>query len=154
MKIKDIMTREPAICTRSTNLAAAAKLMLDADCGILPVVDDESKLVGVVTDRDMYIALATRNRLASQLTVGEVARTNVFTCAPDDDVESALQTMRQHRVRRLPVAGFGGAVAGIVSMNDIVLAAGARKPVRNEAVVETLQAICAHHLPVPHITAA
>ncbi|HET9193902.1 MAG TPA: CBS domain-containing protein [Vicinamibacterales bacterium] len=154
MKIKDIMTREPAICSRGTNLAAAAKLMLDADCGILPVVDDESKLVGVVTDRDMYIALATRNRLASQVTVGEVARTTVFTCAPDDDVESALQTMRQHRVRRLPVAGFGGAVAGIVSMNDIVLAAGARKPVRNEAVVETLQAICAHHLPVPHITAA
>ena len=154
MKIKDIMTREPAICSRGTNLAAAAKLMLDADCGILPVVEDESKLVGVVTDRDMYIALATRNRLASQVTVGEVARTTVFTCAPDDDVESALQTMRQHRVRRLPVAGFGGAVAGIVSMNDIVLAAGARKPVRNEAVVETLQAICAHHLPVPHITAA
>lgn len=154
MKIKDIMTREPAICSTSTNLAAAAKLMLDADCGILPVVDDQSKLVGVVTDRDMYIALATRNRLASQVTVGEVARTTVFTCAPDDDVESALQTMRQHRVRRLPVAGFGGAVVGIVSMNDIVLAAGARKPVRNEAVVETMQAICAHHLPVPHITAA
>lgn len=154
MKIKDIMTREPAICSTSTNLAAAAKLMLDADCGILPVVDDQSKLVGVVTDRDMYIALATRNRLASQVTVGEVARTTVFTCAPDDDVETALQTMRQHRVRRLPVAGFGGAVVGIVSMNDIVLAAGARKPVRNEAVVETMQAICAHHLPVPHITAA
>ena len=154
MKIKDIMTREPAICSTSTNLAVAAKLMLDADCGILPVVDDESKLIGVVTDRDMYIALATRDKRASQITVGEVARTNVFTCVPDDDVETALQTMRQHRVRRLPVAGFGGAVVGIVSMNDIVLAAGARKPVRNEAVVETLQAICAHHLPVPHITAA
>jgi CBS domain-containing protein len=154
MKIKDLMTREPATCTPGTNLAAAAKLMLDADCGILPVVDDDSKLVGVVTDRDMYIALATRNRLASQITVGEVARTQVFTCGPDDDVESALATMRQHHVRRLPVEGFGGTVAGIVSMNDIVLAAGARKPVRNEAVVETLQAICAHHLPVPHITAA
>jgi CBS domain-containing protein len=154
MKIKDIMTRGPAICTPGTNLAVAAKLMLDADCGILPVVDDESKLVGVVTDRDMYIALATRDKRASQITVGDVARTNVFTCVPDDDVETALQTMRQHRVRRLPVAGFGGAVVGIVSMNDIVLAAGVHKPVRNEAIVETLQAICAHHLPVPHITAA
>lgn len=154
MKIKDIMTREPATGSPTTNLATAAKLMLDADCGILPVVDDDGKLVGVVTDRDLYIALATRNRLASQVTVGEVARSKVFTCGPDDDVESALQIMRQHRVRRLPVEGFGGTVAGIVSMNDIVLAAGARKPVRNEAVVETLQAICAHHLPVPHITAA
>lgn len=154
MKIKDLMTREPATCSPTTNLASAAKLMLDADCGILPVVDDEAKLVGVVTDRDMYIALATRNKLASQVTVGDVARTKVFTCGPDDDVETVLATMRQHRVRRLPVEGFGGTVAGIVSMNDIVLAAGARQPVRNEAVVDTLQAICAHHLPVPHITAA
>lgn len=154
MKIKDLMTREPATCSPTTNLATAAKLMLDADCGILPVVDDESKLVGVVTDRDMFIALATRDRLASQVTVGDVARTHVFTCEPDDDAETVLTTMRQHRVRRLPVEGFGGTVIGIVSMNDLVLAAGPRKPVRNEAVVETLQAICAHHLPVPHITAA
>jgi CBS domain-containing protein len=154
MKIKDVMTREPATCSPSTNLAAAAKLMLDADCGILPVVNDDGKLAGIVTDRDMYIALATRDRLASQITVGEVARTEVFSCEPDDDVESALATMRKRRVRRLPVEGFGGTVVGIVSMNDLVLEAGTRKPVRNEAVVETLQAICAHHLPVPRITAA
>lgn len=154
MKIRDLMTREPATCSPTTNLAAAAKLMLDADCGILPVVDGEGKLVGVVTDRDMYIALATRDKRASDITVGDVARTQVFRCEPDDDVETALTTMRQHRVRRLPVEGFGGTVIGIVSMNDLVLAAGARKPVRNEAIVETLQAICAHHLPVPHITAA
>jgi CBS domain-containing protein len=154
MKIKDVMTREPATCAPGTNLAVAAKLMLDADCGILPVVDSEGKLAGVVTDRDMYIALATRNRLASEITVGDVARTRVFTCGPDDDVETALGTMRQHRVRRLPVEGFGGTVAGIVSMNDLVLAAGPRKAIRNEAVVDTLQSICAHHHPVPHVTAA
>ena len=154
MKIKDIMTREPATCSPTTNLATAAKAMLDADCGILPVVDDNAKLVGIVTDRDMYIALATRNRLASEVNVGEVARSQVFTCGPDDDVETALETMRRHRVRRLPVEGFGGSVSGIVSMNDIVLSAGPRKPVRNEAVVETLQAIGAHHHPVAHVTAA
>jgi CBS domain-containing protein len=154
MKIKDIMTSEPATCSPTTNLAAAARLMLDADCGILPVVDDHGKLVGVVTDRDMYIALATRNTLASQITVGDVARNQVFTCGPDDDVQVALATMKEHRVRRLPVEGFGGTVAGIVSMNDIVLAAGPRKGVRHDDVVETFQAICAHHQPVPYITAA
>lgn len=154
MKIADIMTREPATCSPSTNLATAAKLMLDADCGFLPVVDEERKLVGVVTDRDLYIALATRNQLASEIAVGEVARPQVFTCGPDDEVEAALEIMRTHRVRRLPVEGFGRTVAGIVSMNDIVLAAGARKPVRNEAVVQTLQAICSHHHPAPHVTAA
>ena len=154
MKIKEIMTSGPVACSPATNLAAAAALMLDADCGILPVVDDHGKLAGIVTDRDMYIALATRNARASQLTVGEVARRQVFTCGPDDDVQAALATMKQHRVRRLPVEGFGGTVAGIVSMNDILLAAGPRKAVRNDEVVDTFQAICAHHHPTPHVTAA
>jgi CBS domain-containing protein len=153
MKIKDIMTAEVRTCSPDTNLAAAAALMLDGDCGILPVVD-EGKLVGIVTDRDMYIALATQNRLASQITVGDVARKQVWTCGPDDDVHTAMEKMKEHRVRRLPVEGFGGTVMGIVSMNDIVLAAGARKPIRTDEVVDTFQEICAHHQPVPHVTAA
>jgi CBS domain-containing protein len=153
MKIENIMTTDVRTCLPGTNLAAAAALMLDGDCGILPVVDG-GKLVGVVTDRDMYIALATRNMLASQLTVGDVARKQVWTCGPDDDVHAALATMKQHRVRRLPVQGFGGSVLGIVSMNDIVLAAGARKPVRSDEVVDTFQEICAHHHPTAHVTAA
>ena len=153
MKIKDIMTADVRICSPDTNLAAAAALMLDGDCGILPVADGR-KLVGVVTDRDMYIALATRNALATNVTVGDVARRPVWTCGPDDDVHTALATMREHRVRRLPVEGFGGAILGIVSMNDIVLAAGAQKPIRNDEVVDTLQALCAHHHPVPHVAAA
>lgn len=153
MKVKDIMTGEPRTCSPETNLAEAAARMLDGDCGILPVVAD-GKLVGVVTDRDMYIALATRNRRASEITVGEVANTPVYTCGPDDDVEAVLETMKQHRVRRLPVEGFGGTIMGIVSLNDIVLAAGPRKLVRDAEVVSTMQAICAHHHPSPHIAAA
>jgi CBS domain-containing protein len=153
MNVKSLMTSDPRTCTRATNLAEAAALMLDADCGILPVVDDKGKLVGVVTDRDMYIALATRNKLASQLTVGDVARSKVFTCGPDDDVQSALATMKQHHIRRLPVEGFGGTVAGIISMNDILLAAG-KKGVGNADIIDTFQAICAHHHPVAHVTAA
>ena len=153
MKIKDIMTTDVRSCSPGTNLAAAAALMLDGDCGILPVVD-EGKLVGVVTDRDMYIALATRNTLASHMTVGDLARQQVFTCDPDDDVHAALATMKAHRVRRLPVEGFGGSVLGIISMNDILLAAGARKAIRNDEVVDTFQEICAHHHPTPHVAAA
>jgi CBS domain-containing protein len=153
MNVKSLMTSKPRTCTRRTTLAEAAALMLDADCGVLPVVDEEGKLVGVVTDRDMYIALATRNTLASQLTVGDVARTKVFTCGPDDDVQQALATMRQHHVRRLPVEGFGRTVAGIISMNDILRAAGT-KGVGDAEIIDTLQAICAHRHPVAHVTAA
>jgi CBS domain-containing protein len=152
MKVKDFMTTDVKTCSPDTTVAEAAHLMWDGDCGILPVVND-GELVGVVTDRDMYIALATQNARAAQLKVGAVATKKLASCAPEDDVQAALATMRQSRVRRLPVVGFGGAVLGILSMNDIVLAAGAGK-VASEDVVQTLQAICAHHHPVPHVVAA
>lgn len=153
MKVKDIMTSDPRICTPDTTVAAAANLMWEGDCGILPVVDD-GELVGVVTDRDMYIALATRNTPASHLRVGAVATRNPATCTPEDNVREALATMKKARVRRLPVVGFGNTVLGILSMDDIVLAAGGGNGVRNEDVVETLRAICGHHHPVPHVVAA
>lgn len=144
MKVKDVMTSELRTCSLNTNLAVAAALMLDGDCGILPVVE-EDRLFGVVTDRDLYIALATRNTRASDITVGHVVQAPVYTCSSDDDVHTALETMKRHGVRRLPVEGYGGKVIGIVSMNDIVLASGARKPVRDADVVSAMQAICAHH---------
>jgi CBS domain-containing protein len=153
MKVKDLMTTDVKTCSSDTTVAEAAHLMWEGDCGILPVVD-EGELVGVVTDRDMYIALATQNARASRLKVGAVATKKLVTCAPEDDVQTALATIRQARVRRLPVVGFAGTVLGILSMNDILLAAGAGKEVGSEDVVQTLQAICGHHHPVPHVVAA
>jgi len=153
IKVKDLMTTPVRTCTPDTTVADAAHLMWEGDCGILPVTDD-GELVGVVTDRDMYIALATQNERASQLKVGAVATKPVATCAPEDDLQAALTIMREHRVRRLPVVGFGGTVLGILSMNDILLSAGPSKPVSHEDVVGVLQAICGHHHPVPHVVAA
>src|SRR4026209_256510 len=112
------MTGEPRCCSRGTDLATAAALMLKGDCGILPVLDD-GKLVGVVTDRDLCMAAATRNKRASEITVGEVAQTPVFTCSPDDDVQVALAAMKQPCIRRLPVEGFGSSIMGIVSMKEL-----------------------------------
>jgi CBS domain-containing protein len=153
MKAKDVMSRDVRTCAPTTTLACAAELMLDADCGFLPVVDN-GKLVGVVTDRDMYIALATRNKRAAEITVGEVARPEVFTCGPEDDLAAALTAMKQHRVRRLPVTGFEGSVLGVLAMNDVVRAAGPRRAVRADQVVDTLQAICARRHATAHVTAA
>ena len=153
MKVKDIMTTEPRVCAPDTNLAAAASLMLDGDCGILPVVDD-GKLAGVVTDRDMYIALATRNERASRVAIREVIQAPAITCGPEDDVRAALATMKQRRIRRLPVEGFGGTVLGIISMNDILLATGPNGSVGEDEIVDTLQTICAHHHPLPQVVAA
>jgi CBS domain-containing protein len=151
MKVKDLMTRDPATCTPDTTVAEAAHLMWEQDCGILPVVDDGA-LVGVVTDRDMYIALATRNERAAGLRVGAVASQNVATCVPEDDVREALITMKRQRVRRLPVVGFGTTVVGILSINDILH--GARDAVPAQEIVDTLQTICGRHETAGHVVAA
>ena len=153
MKVKDLMSAEPKVCAPHTTLAAAANLMWEGDCGMLPVVDD-GQLVGVVTDRDMYIALATRNERASDLRIGAVATRPAVTCAPEDDISDALAAMRHSRIRRLPVIGFGNTVLGVLSINDILRAVGTDKAVRSEDVVQTLQAICSHHHPVAHVVAA
>lgn len=151
MRVKDIMTTEPRTCTAEATAAAAAALMWEADCGFLPVMAAE-KVVGVVTDRDLCIALATRNRLASDLQVGEIATRAPLTCEPDDEIHAALETMRRHRVRRLPVVGFGNTIVGIVSIEDLVRAAGPRRIVTNEQIVETLKGIYGIHRD-PHIVA-
>ena len=153
MKVKEIMTKNPVTCTPDTTLAEAAHLMWEADCGILPVVDD-GEIEGVVTDRDMYIALATRNMRAANLKVGAVATKTVVSCAPEDDVQQALALMKEALVRRLPVLGFGGTVLGIVSMNDIVLAADVDESVTSQDVLDALKALCGHHHPARHVVAA
>lgn len=144
MKVKDIMTSDPRTCAPETSAAAAARLMWEGDCGVLPVMDG-GRLVGVVTDRDLYIALATRNQLASDLLVGDVATRAVVTCEADDDIHRVLNAMKVHRVRRLPVVGRGGTVVGIVSIDDLVRAAGPRRVVTHEQVIETLQGINVAH---------
>jgi CBS domain-containing protein len=153
MKVKDVMTTDVRTCTPDTTLAEAGRLMWDMDCGILPVLDDGA-LVGVVTDRDLFIALATQNERAADLRVGAVATTTVAACNPDDDLQDALATMRHVRVRRLPVVGFGSSLLGILSMNDVVMATAKSEEVSCEDVVRTLQAICAQHHPAPHVVAA
>ena len=152
MEVKEVMTGEAASCTPETSLAAAAMLMWERDCGVLPVVDDTRKVVGVITDRDICMAAAMRPRPASEISVGEVISGAVHACAPADDVHEALKVMRQEKVHRLPVVGTEGELQGIISLNDIILEAkadgGEQKPDLSYAdVVETYKAVCEHRTP-------
>jgi CBS domain-containing protein len=90
MEIQDIMTTSPETCGRTTNLAVAVERLWKADCGVLPVVDYDGSLVGIITDRDICIALGTRNRPASTILVENVMTTAVETCREDEDVVDAL----------------------------------------------------------------
>ena len=154
MKVKEVMTAGPKACMPETSLSEAAALMWENDCGALPVVNVEDKVVGMVTDRDICFGAMTKNRPPFEISVGEVTTGQVFACGPEDDIHEALKTMRRERVRRLPVVGDGGRLAGIVSMNDVVLGAAEQADGKSPGlsyadVVETYKGICAHTLQSP-----
>jgi len=151
MVVRDIMTSGVTFCRPETNLAAAAAEMWQHDCGTLPIVDEKMHVTGMITDRDICIALATRNCVASEVTVADVATGNVFACRSDESVQTALSTMREHKVRRVPVVDGDGVLAGIVSIDDVVLLAKEKKGSHNSAisyadVIETHKAIAARPL--------
>jgi CBS domain-containing protein len=151
MRVKEIMTVNAKACKPTTNLAEVASAMWERDCGILPVVAEGGKVVGLITDRDMCMAAAMKNRHLSNIAVEEVITGKVYACRPSDDVHLALRTMQEHKTRRLPVVDDDGTLAGILSMNDIVLKAEEGKDTKVPElsygdVVSTFKAICSHPL--------
>src|SRR3954471_16822216 len=152
MKVKEVMTSDARAIWFTESLAHAAKEMWKNDCGVLPIIKDGRKVVGMITDRDICMATAMRDRNPSGISVEEVMNPIVYAAEAEEEVEQALQTMRDHKIRRLPVLNLQGELEGIVSMNDIVLHAKARngkKPAIDYAdVVKTYQAICEHPLPM------
>lgn len=153
MKVRDMMVGTPASCRSETNLGEAVEILWNRNCGILPVVDTQEKVTGVVTDRDLCIALGTRNRLPGEITVGQIVSGKVFTCRLDDDISDALATMAQQKVRRLPVVDIEGRLKGILSMDDAVLFSeprilGKAPELSYDAVMDTLKKLYRPELPV------
>jgi CBS-domain-containing membrane protein len=151
MKVKEVMTPAARTIWITQSLADAAKEMWENDCGALPVVK-ERKVVGMLTDRDICMAGAMRDRSLSQISVEEIMHKDVHVAGAEEDIKKALETMREYKVRRLPVLNPEGELEGIVSINDIVLKAkptnGKKQPIEYADVVKTYQAIGAHLVPM------
>ena len=153
MKVRDLMTSDVEACRPDTDLAAVAKMMWDRDCGFIPVIDNAGALCGVVTDRDICIASATRRLLPEYMSARHVMTHPVHACLPDDEVGEALAAMKQYKVRRLPVIDANGTVKGVISINDIVLATERGAGPDAKEIVSTLAAICAHRTFAPGMPA-
>jgi CBS domain-containing protein len=144
MKVRDVMVNDVKFCSPQMNLAAAAEILWKAGCGTLPVVEND-RVLGVITDRDIAIATGTRNARPSEIYVREVSLPKLFYCAPEDDIHTALLTMRAQKVRRLPVMAEDGTLKGILCLDDIVLfAEEAGGELTYADLVETLKGICEH----------
>ena len=120
MKVRDIMTTDVRSCGPDASLTEAAMIMWENDCGAVPLINGAGQVAGIITDRDICMALATKNRLASDITAGEVSAGRVRSCSPDADVSAALDVMRREQLRRLPVLDGDGVLVGIISLADMI----------------------------------
>jgi CBS domain-containing protein len=146
MTVRDLANFDVKVCGPDTDLASAAKIMWDCDCGVVPVVNEGQRVLGMVTDRDICIAAATRAAKPSDIHVRDVMSEAVASCRAEDDVREALSIMKQRRVRRLPVLDAQGRLVGIISVNDLVMRADCRSgaDVSGQAFLDAFRAICAH----------
>ena len=123
MNAGEICNREVVIAYRDTSLAEAARLMREHHVGSLIVVIERAKErvpVGILTDRDIVVAVVAKELDARTLKVGEVMSGGVFAVREQDGLAEVLRAMREHGVRRVPVVTPGGALAGILTIDDLL----------------------------------
>lgn len=106
---------------RDSTVSEAAVILRDCDIGILPVVDDDGRLVGLLTDRDIVVRSVAAGMDVTIAKVGDIMSKELFTAGPDDFVFEAIRTMGEKQVRRIPIVDSEGKLEGIISLADIAL---------------------------------
>ncbi len=129
MEVREIMSENPACATAETNLQEVARMMVDNDCGCIPIVDreDTKRPIGMLTDRDITIRTVAEGKNPLNLTAGDVMTENVVTVTPDMSVEECCNLMEDKQIRRIAVVDQKGACCGMVAQADIAINAGDRK---------------------------
>ncbi len=128
MDVRSAMTPDPACCTPQTKLADVAKMMLENDCGEIPVVADKEarKPVGVITDRDIVIRTLARGADPTQKTAADCMTSPAVTVTPDMSLVECCDVMEREQIRRVPVVDADGRLCGIVALADVAMHAGRR----------------------------
>jgi predicted transcriptional regulator len=121
MKVKEIMSKDPACCTRETSLQDVAILMVEHDCGEIPVVDSmqSKRPVGVITDRDITIRSVALGKNPLELRARDCMSSPAVTVSPESDLDECCRLMEENQLRRIPVVDESGCCCGIVSQADI-----------------------------------
>jgi CBS domain-containing protein len=121
MHVREIMSKDLACCTPDTTLPEVARLMVEHDCGAIPVVDDPKHKapLGILTDRDIVCRAIAQGKDPCGMTAGDCMTAAVLAVHPDTDVQECERLMRQHQVRRVLVTDADGCCCGIIAQADI-----------------------------------
>jgi CBS-domain-containing membrane protein len=162
MQVKQIMTRDVKGVRSGDNLDGAARILWENDCGCVPVLDDASRVLGMLTDRDICMAAYFQGRPLREIEVASAMSKSIFSARPEDTLVAAEKVMQTQKVRRLPVVDAAGKLAGLLSLNDLARAAAreraarGRKELSDAEVSETLAAVSEPRTPAekPKIVSA
>lgn len=129
MNVSEVMTESPQCCSPDTGLQEVAQMMVDCDCGCIPVVDgDDSKMpVGMITDRDITCRVVAQGRNPLDLTARDAMTSTVVSVTPDTSLEDCLDLMEESQVRRIAVVDNDGKICGIVAQADVARNADEQK---------------------------
>lgn len=121
MNVSEIMTKDPTCCTPDTGLQEVAQMMVDSDCGCIPVVDSEGSNmpVGMITDRDITCRVVAKGQNPLDLTAQDAMTTTVVSVTPETSIEDCCNLMEESQVRRIAVVDANGACCGIIAQADI-----------------------------------
>lgn len=121
-KIAEVMTERPRAVTSQTSVREAARLMDEEDVGALPVVEEGTRLVGIVTDRDVALRVVGRGLDPETTRVGEIASADMVALGPEHDLDEALAVMAREQVRRLPIVVREYELVGMLTQADVARA--------------------------------
>ena len=121
MQVREIMSDNPACCTPDTNLGQVAKMMVDRNCGCIPVIDnpEDKHPIGVITDRDIVCRCIAKDKNPSEATASDCMSSQVMTVFVDDTVDDCCRMMQENLIRRVLVVDADGCCCGIVSQADV-----------------------------------
>src|SRR5262249_1291734 len=127
--VRDVMTGDPVCCTKDTSLTDVARMMVDQDCGAIPVVENPQirRLLGVVTDRDIVCRTLANGRDPFQMAVGDCFTSEVIAVRPDTTLDECAKLMKQHQLRRILVKDASGNCVGLVAQADLAQQAPERE---------------------------
>ncbi len=151
MKVRDLMTSDVKHCGIHDSLNRAAQIMWENDCGCVPVIDEQTRVIGILTDRDICMAAYTQGVTLSGTSVASAMAREVQTCEPGETIAAALKKMKANRVRRLPVIDEDERLIGIISLNDVARegerereAKLKKRALKDSEIAQALGAICTH----------
>lgn len=149
MNVDEIMTTDIHWCNQNTSLNEIASQMWEYNCGVIPIVDHESKPIGMITDRDIAMSCTLNHKAPWELDASTVlGNRGLFTCSQNDSLDSALAIMKDNKIRRLPVTDNDGFLVGLLSIDDVISRSKntkAAKELSYENTMNTLKAVSFQH---------